>query len=67
MRIRSSGISSQYSLNWKYSSERSEMPRSVVRTVSSGKVGERGRNDITIVVRSVGPTARRAWCSIYWS
>lgn len=40
------------------------MGRTVVRTVSSFRVWDLGRKEVTDVMRSVEPKARRAWCSM---
>lgn len=64
-RIRDSAFSSWYSTVCPYRSDRFDMGRTVVRTVSSRVRGERGRNEVTMVIRSWPPKAFKAWWSIY--
>lgn len=64
-RQRSWSMSKRYSVNWWYNSPRFEVGRTVKRTVSSLVAEERGRNEVTILILSVVPSARRAWCSMY--
>ena len=63
-RMRASAFSSWYSIACPYKSERLEIGRTVVSTVSSRIVGLLGRNDVTMVIRSCPPNARSAWWSI---